>query len=57
VIEIGVASGASTALLLVALADAGGRMGIVLLTNSEEGDRLRWPIVHDFTGRGEAALL
>ena len=41
----------------VALADADGRVGLVLLTNSEEGDRLRWPIVHAFTGRGEAALL
>lgn len=41
----------------VALADAGDRIGVVFLTNSNEGDRLRWPIVHDFTGRGEAALL
>ena len=41
----------------VALADSRGRIGVVLLTNSNEGDRLRWPIVHDFTGRGEAALL
>lgn len=41
----------------VALADAGDRMGIVLLTNSHEGDRLRWPIVHAFTGRGGAASL
>lgn len=41
----------------VALADAEGRIGVVLLTNSNEGDRLRWPIVHDFTRRGGAALL
>jgi CubicO group peptidase (beta-lactamase class C family) len=41
----------------VALADAEGRIGVVFFTNSNEGDRLRWPIVHDFTGRGGAALL
>jgi len=41
----------------VVLADAEGRIGFVLLTNSNEGDRLRWPIVHDFTGRGVTALL
>jgi hypothetical protein len=50
-------SGANRGFRNVVLADVDGRMGIVLLTNSGDGDRLRWPIVHDFTGRGAAALL
>lgn len=41
----------------VALGDVSGRLGVVLLTNSNEGDRLRWPIVYDFTGRGGIAML
>ena len=40
-----------------ALGDIKGTTGIVLLTNSTEGDRIFWPIVNGFTARGSAALL
>jgi len=40
-----------------ALGDPAGRFGVVILTNSDRGDRLRWPIVHGATGYGNAAML
>ncbi len=40
-----------------ALADPDGRFGVVVLTNSDEGHALRWPVVHGATGRGSAAIL
>jgi CubicO group peptidase (beta-lactamase class C family) len=40
-----------------ALGDVDGRIGVVLLTNSNEGDRINWPVIHQFTGRGAAALV
>ena len=40
-----------------ALGDVEGGAGVVLLTNSNEGDRINWPVIHQFTGRGAAALV
>lgn len=40
-----------------ALGDPAGRFGVVVLTNSDRGDRLRWPVVHSATGHGSAAIL
>ena len=40
-----------------AVGDPHRRIGIVLLTNSEDGYRLNWPVGYGFTGRGAAALL
>jgi hypothetical protein len=37
--------------------DVKGRFGVVLLTNSNEGDWLRWPVIYDFTMRGGIAML
>ena len=40
-----------------ALGDPNGQFGIVLTTNSDHGDWLRWPVVFGATGRGGAAIL
>ena len=40
-----------------ALGDPEGRFGVVVLTNSDEGHALRWPVVQGGTGHGEAAIL
>lgn len=40
-----------------ALGDPAGRFGVVVLTNSDRGDQLRWPVVHGATGFGSAAIL
>jgi hypothetical protein len=40
-----------------ALGDPAGRFGVVVVTNSDRGDWLRWPVVNGATGRGEAAIL
>jgi CubicO group peptidase (beta-lactamase class C family) len=40
-----------------ALGDPDGRFGVVVLTNSDEGHALRWPVVHGGTGHGSAAIL
>jgi CubicO group peptidase (beta-lactamase class C family) len=40
-----------------AVADLERKLGTVVLTNSEEGQRLYWAIGYGFTGRGAAALL
>jgi CubicO group peptidase (beta-lactamase class C family) len=41
----------------MALFDPEGRYGAVCLTNSNRGDRLRWPVIEAGTGHGRAALL
>ncbi len=40
-----------------ALGDPAARSGVVVVTNSDRGDWLRWPVVNGATGRGEAAIL
>jgi len=40
-----------------AFADTAGRYGVVLVTNSDRGDRLRWPVIAGLSGAAEAALL
>jgi CubicO group peptidase (beta-lactamase class C family) len=40
-----------------ALADPAGRFGVVVVTNSDRGDRLRWPVVYGATRHGDAAIL
>lgn len=40
-----------------ALGDPAGRFGVVVVTNSDRGDQLRWPVVHGATGFGSAAIL
>ena len=40
-----------------ALGDPAGRFGVVILTNSDRGDQLRWPVVNGATGYGSAAIL
>lgn len=40
-----------------ALGDPTQRSGVVVVTNSDRGDWLRWPVVNGATGRGEAAIL
>ena len=40
-----------------ALGDPEGRYGVVVLTNSDRGNRLRWPVVYSGTGHGEAAIV
>lgn len=40
-----------------ALGDPEGKFGVVVLTNSDEGHALRWPVVQAGTGHGGAAIL